>query len=190
VSIPDHRNEVLQADIDELAALAEKMPIPWDRTIVHNIPRFYAIDGGGPVVDPIGMAARTLTGNFRIIHGIQSRIDNAIRCLKEAEVKVEGIVFSPIACASAHMTHEEKSQGIILIDAGGGLTSYLAIASGAVITSGVIPLGGDHITQDMATGLRIPFSQAEKLKYREGKSNDGDTSSKKWILLKHEEGFS
>ena len=114
------------------------------------------------------MLGQKLEADFHIIHGVRTRIQNTIRCVKELPLDVEDVVFSALASAQVVLTQHQKNLGALVIDIGGGTTDYILYVDGAVKQSGVLAVGGDHITNDISMGLRIPMTRAEKLKIEEG----------------------
>jgi cell division protein FtsA len=117
------------------------------------------------------MLGRKLEADYHIIHGVKTRIQNAIKCVREVPLEVEDIVFSPVAAAQVVLNREAKNEGALLIDIGGGTTDYICFIDGAVVASGCVPIGGDHITNDIALVLKIPLARAEKLKVNHGSAS-------------------
>jgi cell division protein FtsA len=130
-----------------------------------------------------------LEADFHIIHGVRTRIQNSIRCVKELPLDVEDVVFGGLASAQVVLTQHQKDLGALVIDMGGGTADYVLYADGVVKQSGCLALGGDHITNDVSMGLRIPMARAEKLKIEEGSCILGNSLPGEMILLKDESGF-
>src|SRR5205823_1163731 len=120
---------------------------------------------------------------------VRTRIQNTIRCVKELPLEVEDVVFGPLAAAQVVLTQNEKDLGALVIDMGGGTTDYLVYVDGAVKQSGVLAIGGDHITNDISMGLRIPMARAEKLKIEEGSVTLGNCLPGETVVLKDDSGF-
>jgi cell division protein FtsA len=135
------------------------------------------------------MLGEKLEADFHIIHGVRTRIQNTIRCVKELPLDVEDVVFSGLASAQVVLTQHEKDLGALVIDMGGGTTDYVLYSEGAVRQSGCLAVGGDHITNDISMGLRIPMARAEKLKTEEGSCVLGNCLPGEMILLKDDSGF-
>jgi cell division protein FtsA len=135
------------------------------------------------------MLAQKLEADFHIIHGVRTRIQNTIRCVKELPLDVEDVVFGGLASAQVVLTQHQKDLGALVIDIGGGTTDYVLYADGAVKQSGCLAVGGDHITNDISMGLRIPMARAEKLKSEEGSCVLGNCLPGEMILLKDDSGF-
>jgi cell division protein FtsA len=135
------------------------------------------------------MLGQKLEADFHIIHGVRTRIQNTIRCVKELPLDVEDVVFTPFAAAQVVLTQHQKNLGALVIDIGGGTTDYVLYVDGAVKQSGVLAVGGDHITNDISMGLRIPMTRAEKLKLEEGSTVLGNCLPGETVLLKDDSGF-
>ncbi|HEV2095277.1 MAG TPA: cell division protein FtsA, partial [Chthoniobacterales bacterium] len=130
-----------------------------------------------------------LEADFHIIHGVRTRIQNTIRCVKELPLEVEDVVFTALASAQVVLTQHQKDLGALVIDIGGGTTDYILYVDGAVKQSGCLAVGGDHITNDISMGLRIPMTRAEKLKIEEGSVTLGNCLPGETVLLKDDSGF-
>jgi cell division protein FtsA len=141
-------------------------------------------------VNPIGMVGHKLEADYHIVHGVKTRIQNTLRCIKEAGVEVEEIVINSVASAQVVLDQNQKDLGAIVLDIGGGTTDYLVYIDGAVQHSGVLAIGGDHITNDISIGLRIPIARAERLKIEEGSANPDEAQPGNTIILKNDSGFS
>src|SRR5712672_4546681 len=135
------------------------------------------------------MLGQKLEADFHIIHGVRTRVQNTIRCVKELPLEVEDVVFNALAAAQVVLTQHQKNLGALVIDIGGGTTDYILYVDGAVKQSGVLAVGGDHITNDISMGLRIPMTRAEKLKIEEGNCVLGNCLPGEMILLKDDSGF-
>ncbi len=135
------------------------------------------------------MLGQKLEADFHIIHGVRTRIQNTIRCVKELPLDVEDVVFGGLASAQVVLTQHQKDLGALVIDIGGGTTDYILYSEGAVRQSGCLAIGGDHITNDISMGLRIPMARAEKLKTEEGSCILGNCLPGEMISLKDDSGF-
>lgn len=166
--LPENDNEVHPAHIHEATEMALDIGLPGDRVYLLNSVRHYYVDGHRHDVAPIRLSGRTIDIDFHIIHGIRSRIENSIRCVRETSLHIEDVVFAPVASALAALDKEDKEAGALVIDMGGGTTDYALYLDGALTASGCVPVGGDHVTNDIHLATRIPVSQAERLKIAEG----------------------
>lgn len=189
VVIPEEREEIDDEDFEDVQASAREVSIPAQNMFLHTILQHYYVDGQDGILNPIGMLGRKLEADFHIIHGVGNRIKNSVRCVKELDIEVLDVVFNPLAAAQVVLDQNQKNLGAVVIDMGGGTTDYIAYVDGAVKASGCIAIGGDHITNDLSLGLRIPMARAEKLKIEEGSVIVGQTTSGEMVVLKDETGF-
>src|ERR1700738_1910070 len=189
VSLPEERDEIDEQDIEDVKINAREVSIPAQNAFLHSIIQHYHVDGQDGVLNPIGMLGQKLEADFHIIHGVRTRIQNTIRCVKELPLEVEDVVFSALASAQVVLTQHQKNLGALVVDIGGGTTDYILYVDGAVKQSGVLAVGGDHITNDISIGLKIPTARAEKLKVDEGNVTLGTAFPGETILLKDETGF-
>ncbi len=124
------------------------------------------VDGQDGIRDPVGMSGIRLEVETNIIHGSATAMKNLVKCISQVGVEVEELVYTGVASAESVLTDTEKELGTILVDIGGGTTSMIAFIEGSPIYSAVLPIGGKHITNDLAIGLRARLETAEKIKLR------------------------
>jgi cell division protein FtsA len=177
-------------EIESVEFKAKEAGIPKEDVIIHSVIQRYYVDGQEGVIDPQNMMGTKLEADFHIVHGVANRIQNAIRCVREFDIDVEDIVVNSVASAQVVLGEQQKQAGAVLIDIGGGVTDYIVYRDGAVCHSGVIAIGGDHITNDLCIGLRIPITRAEKLKIEEGSALTSNIPPGDRITLKNDTGFS
>ncbi|MEP6669596.1 MAG: cell division protein FtsA [Chthoniobacter sp.] len=189
VNIPEERDEICEEDFEDVQSSAREVSIPAPNMFVHSLLQHYYVDGQDGVLNPIGMLGRKLEADFHIIHGVATRIKNSVRCVKEVGPEVLDVVFNPLATAQVLLDQNQKSLGALVVDFGGGTIDYLVYADGAVQQSGSLAIGGDHITNDISLGLRIPMAKAERLKVEEGSVILGNARPGETITLKDETGF-
>src|SRR6478736_2474527 len=189
VMVPEDRDEIEEQDVEDVKINAREVSIPAQNAFLHSIIQHYQVDGQQGVLNPAGMFGQKLEADFHIIHGVRTRIQNAIRCVKELPLDVDDVVFSGLASAQVVLTQQEKDLGALVIDIGGGTTDYVLYSEGAVRQSGCLAVGGDHITNDISMGLRIPMARAEKVKIEEGSCVLGNCFPGETILLKDDSGF-
>jgi cell division protein FtsA len=189
VTLPEDRDEIDEQDIEDVKINAREVSIPAQNAFLHSIIQHYHVDGQEGVLNPVGMLGQKLEADFHIIHGVRTRIQNTIRCVKELPLEVEDVVFTALASAQVVLTQHQKNLGALVIDIGGGTSDYILYVDGAVKQSGVLAVGGDHITNDISMGLRIPMTRAEKLKVEEGSVTLGNALPGETILLKDDSGF-
>ena len=189
-AIPEEGGEITEEEIQEVEYKAKEISLPKENAILHSIIQHYYVDGQEGVLNPVGMLGSRLEADFHIIHGVTNRIQNSIRCVKECHIEVEDVVVSSLASARVVLGQHQKESGALVVDIGGGVTDYIVYLDGAVRQSGVLAVGGDHITNDISIGLRIPITRAEKLKIEEGSAVLGRALSGDKIVLKNDTGFS
>ena len=162
---------VMQDDIDRAMEAAEAIAVPHNRQIIHTIPRGYTLDGQDGVKDPLGMIGFRLEVEAHIVTGAAASIQNLIKAVEGAGLKVIGVVLEPIAAGEAVLTSAEKEMGVLLADIGGGTTDIGVFIDGSIWHTMVLPTGGIHVTNDLAVGLRTPFSAAEEMKIKYGQAD-------------------
>jgi len=189
VVLPDDHDEIDEQDIEDVKINAREVSIPAQNAFLHSIIQHYHVDGQNGVLNPIGMLGHKLEADFHIIQGVRTRIQNTIRCVKELPLEVEDVVFNPLASAQVVLGQQQKNMGALVIDMGGGTTDYILYVDGAVKQSGTLGIGGDHITNDISMGLRIPMARAEKLKIDEGSVILGNCLPGETVVLKDDSGF-
>src|SRR5881275_2814612 len=189
VMLPDDHEEIDEQDIEDVKINAREVSIPAQNAFLHSIIQHYHVEGQDGVLNPVGMLGQKLEADFHIIHGVRTRIQNTIRCVKELPLEVEDVVFNALASAQVVLTQHQKNLGALVVDIGGGTTDYILYVDGAVKQSGALAIGGDHITNDISMGLRIPMARAEKLKTEEGSCVLGNCLPGEMILLKDDSGF-
>ena len=159
--------EITQEHVDHLLRVAKEVTLPADRQILHSIVGQYCVDGLCGVM-PVGMVGKTLAADVLIVHGLYSRMINLVRVVKALKLDVAELLFSGLCSAMAALSAEQKLQGVLLIDLGGGTTDYVAYAQAKIADAGVIGVGGDHVTNDIARAFRLPTTEAEALKIQHG----------------------
>jgi len=160
--------EVGARDVDRVIDAARAVAIPLDRQVLHILPQQFAVDDQEGVREPIGMAGVRLEARIHIVTAAQSYGQNLSKCCERAGVTPTELMFEPLASADAALFPEERELGVALIDIGGGTTDIVVFHSGAVMHTAVLPLGGNHLTSDIAAGIRTPVTEAEKLKVSYG----------------------
>ena len=141
---------------------------PADNDIVHAIRQHFFVDGQDGITNPVGMLGSRLEVDVHVVHGNTNRLQNAIRVVKGLQIQVNEIVFNGLAASLALLSNEQKELGALVIDIGGGTTDYVVYVGGVIKHTGVLAIGGDHVSNDLAYGLKVPLSRAEKLKLEHG----------------------
>ena len=155
---------ITQEDVDRVIEAARAVAIPNNREILHVIPRGFVIDGQAGVRNPVGMLGYRLEVEAHIVTGSTTSIQNLARCVEKAGVQVSDMVLQPLASAEAALTAEEKEMGVVLADIGGGTTDIAIFMEGSIWHTMVLPVGGNHLTNDVAVGLRTSAAAAEEAK--------------------------
>lgn len=190
IVIPEDRFEIDDEDVQEVAVKAREVNIPTENFFLHSLIQHYYVDGQEGVLNPLGMVGRKLEADFHIIHGVKTRLQNTLRCIREAGVQIDEVVVNSLASSQAVLDQHQKDLGAVVIDMGGGVTDFIVYENGSVRCSGVLAVGGDHISNDISLGLRVPLTRAEKLKVDEGSAKLGDAPPGEMITLKNDAGFS
>ena len=187
--LPDSEPTVAPEHVREACTTAREVQIPPDHVYLHSIVRQYRLDGQEHSTSPVGLFGKTVEADFHIIHGINTRIQNSIMLVRENPLEVEEVVFSPIATAQMALDREQRVRGALVIDIGGGTTDYALYLGGAITAAGCIPVGGDHITNDIHLVTGLQFSKAERLKILEGNASAAAVHSVGVAKLADERGF-
>lgn len=169
VAVSRSDREIASGDVDRVIEAARVAAIPAaDREIIHMLPRDFVVDGQDGVRNPVGMYGTRLEVEAHIVTGASTLLANLVKCVHRAGLEVEDMVLEPLASAEAVLSGTERDLGVVLCDIGGGTTSIGVFQSGGLLHTVVLPLGGNHITHDIAFGFRAAVGEAEKLKVRYG----------------------
>jgi cell division protein FtsA len=160
--------EVSEYDVRRVIDAAKAVAIPMDREVIHVIPQEYIIDDQDGIREPLGMSGVRLEAKIHIVTAAVTSAQNIVKCANKAGLNVVDIVLEPLASAEAVLADDERDLGVCLIDIGGGTTDIAVFADGAIKHTCVLGLGGYHVTNDIAVGLRTPFEEAERIKKRFG----------------------
>jgi cell division protein FtsA len=160
--------EVTDNDVRRVIDAAKAVAIPMDREVIHVIPQEYIIDDQDGIREPLGMSGVRLEAKIHIVTAAVTSAQNIVKCANKAGLNVVDIVLEPLASAEAVLADDERELGVCLIDIGGGTTDIAVFADGAIKHTCVLGLGGYHVTNDIAVGLRTPFEEAERIKKRFG----------------------
>lgn len=175
ISRGDH--EISAPDVERVIDAARMAALPAsDREIVHLLPRGFVVDGHDGVRNPVGMYGARLEVEAHIVTGTSTVLANLMKCVQRAGFEVEEVVLEPLASAEAALTAPERELGVVVADIGGGTTSLGIFANGGLCHTAVLPIGGHHVTSDIAVGLRTPVAEAEKLKIRFGAATPAEAS--------------
>jgi len=187
--LPEGEDTVTQEHIEEARNIARNPPMPEGNVQIHPIIRRYMLDGLEHPQPPVGLFGTTVEADFHIIHGIANRIQNSIKLVREVPLEIDDVVFAPIATAQMALDRSHRHDGALVIDIGAGTTDYALYLEGSIVASGCIPVGGEHVTNDIHLVTGLPFSKAEKLKILEGNASSDPAKSIGKAKLVDENGF-
>ena len=160
--------EVAPGDVERVIDAARAVALPADREVLHVLPQEFIVDDQDGIKEPVGMAGVRLEARVHIVTGGVSSGQNLVKCCNRAGLHVRDVLGGPLAAAEAVLTPEERELGVALVDLGAGTTSVSVVHAGAIRHTAVLPVGGGHVTNDLAAALRTPFGEAERLKQRHG----------------------
>lgn len=160
--------EITVLDRSRAIESAETVYMPLDREVLHVIPTGFTLDGQGGITDPVGMAGVRLESTVHIVTASCPSVQNLQRACAQAGLEICTMVFGPVATAEAVLTHDEIERGAVLVDIGGGTTDIAFFRDGAMVHSSVLGIGGLHITNDLAVGLKASIAEAERIKLTAG----------------------
>jgi cell division protein FtsA len=183
IAIPDRTRPISPDDVTRVLDGARVVSIPTNREIIHVIPRYYVVDGQDHISDPVGMYGTRLDVETHIVTGVDSSIQNLTKCVENVGVQVDGLILEPLASAEAVLDQEEKEQGVVLVDIGGGTTDIALFLEGSVYHTAVLPVGGNHVTRDIVVGLRAPYQAAEEAKRKWGHAIPSMVDAREEITL-------
>lgn len=163
--VPIKRGEVTAHDIGNVLAAAKAIPIPDGQQILHTMAQYYVIDGNEKVLDPHGMHGIRLEVQAHIILGAVSSVQNLVKCCQAAGVKVEDVVLEQLASSAAVLSDDERELGTAVLDIGGGTSDLAIYQRGSIRHTMVLPVAGNHFTNDIALGLRTTLHDAERIKH-------------------------
>ncbi len=162
------RKEVTQSELERVIDSAKAVPMPVDREVIHVIPQEYIVDQQDGIKEPLGMCGVRLEAKVHIISAAVTCIQNIIKCANRCGLNVNDVVLEPIASSEAVLSQDEKELGVVMVDIGGGTTDIVVFSNGSIVYTSVLTIGGNHITNDIAVGLRTPMLEAEKIKQKYG----------------------
>jgi cell division protein FtsA len=170
-------------DLEKAMEAARAIAIPHNREILHVVPRTYTLDGQEGVRSPIGMHCFRLEVDAHIITASSTSLDNLAQAAENAGVLVDRFILNPLAAGDAILTEQERESGVVVIDIGGGTTDLAIFVEGTVWHTAVIPVGGDHITNDITYWMHVPFELAEVVKIKHGHSNSETVSPSETFMV-------
>ncbi|NLA27005.1 MAG: cell division protein FtsA [Firmicutes bacterium] len=168
VAVQSTDREIREEDLERVLQAARVIALSIDREIVEVIPREFIVDGYDGIRDPVGMLGVRLEVDAMVLTNPITALRNLTRCVTRAGIGVAGMVLQPLAAAEVSLSADEKELGVFLIDIGGGTTDIALFQQGKLQQIAALPVGGDHITSDLAMGLRTSFFTAESIKIEHG----------------------
>jgi cell division protein FtsA len=173
-----------RSDIARALDQARAVAIPHDREIVHVIQRGFTVDGQEGIRTPVGMHGYRLEVETHIITAAAATVDNLRQCVGAAGVEIQGFVLNPLASAEVVLTEQERQMGVAVCDIGGGTTDLAIYVDGDVWHTMVLAVGGNHLTQDIAHGLRLPITQAEEVKKQQGHAVRAEVGAEEYFTIR------
>jgi cell division protein FtsA len=182
VNVSSADNMVSSLDIDTVCRLAKSKNLPDGRMVVHHLRRPYRLDGR-IVPDPLHLVGQRLEAGYWTVHGPEGKIADNIHVIRGFNVRVAELILSSLASGTVLASPEDRQNGALVIDIGAGTTDFVLYRDGSAQMTGVVPVGGGHLTNDLSLGLRLTEGQAEKLKLRFGRATIAtkDRSEKVWL---------
>jgi len=181
--------EITEEDIQDVIKNAKAINLSGQNHVIHAIRQHFLVDGQDGITNPVGMLGSRVEVDVHVVHGALNRLQNAIRTVKGLQLEVDDIVFTGLASSLALLSSEHKELGSVVIDVGGGTTEYVVYANGIIKHTGVIAVGGDHVSNDLAYGLKVPLGRAEQLKVEHGSAFLDDAAKGKTVVLSNELGL-
>jgi cell division protein FtsA len=160
--------EITAEDVQDVIRNAKAINLPADHTVVHAIRQLFQVDSQLAIQNPVGMYGAKVEVDVHVVHGHVNRLKNSVAVVRGLQLEVDEIVFTGLASALALLSNEQKELGSLVIDLGAGATDYVVAHDGIIKHTGVLAVGGDHISNDLVYGLKVPLSRAEQLKIERG----------------------
>jgi cell division protein FtsA len=164
ISVGSRAREITRDDVRQAVGKARSIALPPEWQIMHLLPQEFLLDDQNSIRDPAGMLGSRLEVQVHMVTAVSSATQNVVTALNRAGIHVDDTVFEPLASADCLLKGDERELGVCLADIGAGSTELIVYHEGVVVHTGVIPVGGDHFTNDVAVGLRTPLADAEKIK--------------------------
>jgi len=178
VAVGRSDNEITEDDVNRAVEAAQALSVPPNYEILHVIPVRFTVDNQEDIKDPIGMTGVRLEVETLIIQGLSSQIKNLTKAIYRTSLEIEDLVLSPLAAAEVVIGAKQKELGAALINIGSSTTSLAVFEEGELLHAAVIPIGSEHITADVAIGLRCPINLAERIKIEHGSARSDKFTKK------------
>jgi len=183
IAISEESPEINENDIEKVIEAAKAGIVSSEKELIHTLSREFIVDGQSGISDPLGMSGARLECKVHIITGSITAVQNLVKCVEEAGLDIEEVIFGTLASSNAILNNAEKELGILLIDIGAGTTEIAIFVEGGLAYSAVLPVGGVQITNDLAVGLRTSIEEAEKIKISYGSAVEKSVSPEKLIEI-------
>ena len=170
VAVSKTDGEVREEDMERAIEAAKTVTTPPNYEIIHVIARSFTVDGQSNIKDPVGMTGVRLEVETFIIEGLSSQIKNLTKCVYQTGLDIEDLVLAPLATSEAVLNNRQKELGVAVVNIGGSTTSVAVFEQGDLLHTAILPLGSEHITSDIAIGLRTSIEAAEKIKLKYGQA--------------------
>ena len=168
VAVTGRDRTIVRDDVKRVMSAARAVSIPQDREVLHVLPQEFVVDDEGGIASPVGLVGAKLEANVHIVTAATTSVQNLVSCANRSGIEVRDTVLEQLAVAESVLSGDEKELGVALIDIGGGTTDMAIFEKGSIWFTAVLPVGGDHFTNDLAIGLRTPIPDAERLKKSHG----------------------
>ncbi|MEI6608796.1 MAG: cell division protein FtsA [Deltaproteobacteria bacterium] len=173
--------EVGADDVQRAIEASKSIAIPVEREILHTLPQNYVVDGQDGIKDPIGMSGVRLEAKVHIVTGSVPSIANIVKSVNRVGLDIDDVVMEQLAASEAILSSDEKDLGVVLIDIGGATTGIAIFSDGSIKHTSMLPVGGNYLTSDIATGLRTPLNDAERIKIKYGSAVSANISGEETI---------
>jgi cell division protein FtsA len=187
--VVSHDRLIMEEDVQDVIKNAKAINLSAENRVVHVIRQHFLVNGQQGITNPVGMVGANIQVDVHVVHGNCNRLQNPIRAVQSLSIEVEDVVFSGLASALALLANHQKEQGALVIDLGGGTTEYVVYDRGIVRHTAVLAVGGDHISNDLAYGLKVPLGRAEQLKIEHGSAFVTPSARGKTIQLTNINGL-
>lgn len=168
ITLGNRPRDIEREDVRRTIDAARNITLPEDREVLHVLPHEFLVDAQDGIRDPLGMVGQRLEVNVHVVTSSVSATQNLITAANRAGILISDTVLEPLASAESCLTEDERELGCCLLDIGGGTAELIVYGGGVVRHTSVVPVGGDHVTNDLAVGLRTPIPEAERIKRQHG----------------------
>ncbi len=168
VAVGKANGEIQEADVDRALEAARAVASPPNYEILHAIPRSFNVDSQSGIKDPVGMHGVRLEVETTVIQVLSAHLKNILKAVQRSGCRVNGVILSVLAAAESHVTERQRELGVVVVSIGGPTTSVIVFEEGNILTAAVLPIGSEHVTNDIAIGLRTTLDIAEQVKLHYG----------------------